>query len=105
MNKVVYNACYGGFSLSREAVLLAREISGNPEWGGVDVIFGRIRGGVKRHDPILLRVVAELGEKASGRFACLKIQEIKGSVYRIDEYDGYETVVTPDEVEDEWVRI
>ena len=35
MNKVVYNACYGGFSLSREAVILARELSGDPEWGVV----------------------------------------------------------------------
>ena len=32
--KVVYNGCYGGFSLSREAILLARELSGNPTWGG-----------------------------------------------------------------------
>ena len=32
-NKVVINICYGGFSLSREAVLRAREISGDPKWG------------------------------------------------------------------------
>lgn len=118
MNKVVYNACYGGFSLSREAILLAREMTGDPRWGApcikgdkyddgteVDADYGRIRDRVKRHDPILLRVVVELGEKASGKFARLKIQEIKGSIYRIDEYDGMETVVTPDEVEHEWVRI
>lgn len=32
MPKIAYNADYGGFSLSREAVELARKLSGNPKW-------------------------------------------------------------------------
>lgn len=116
MNKVVYNDCYGGFSLSREAILLARELSGNPEWGGAIIKGDKGEDGelceheygyveVARHDPVLVRVVEELGKKASGSVANLRIKEIKGSVYRIDEYDGAESVVTPDDVADEWVRI
>lgn len=46
-----------------------------------------------RHDPLLIRIVEELGEKASGGFAKLKIVEIPdGTNYEIDEYDGMESV-------------
>lgn len=49
---------------------------------------------VDRHDPILVQVVEELGDKANGSHAKLAIEEVSGP-YRIDEYDGYETVETP----------
>ena len=49
---------------------------------------------------ILAQVVEELGDAASGRFAKLKIRELPaGTKYRIDEYDGNESVVTMDEYE------
>lgn len=114
MTKIVYNACYGGFSLSFAAVRRAREISGNSNWGGpaiegdlyesgepVENVFGMslIRD-VPWHDPVLVQVVEELGQKASGRCADLRIEEIPaGSKYRIDEYDGNEKVATPDSYE------
>lgn len=114
MAKIVFNACYGGFSLSREAVLLARELTGNPKWGGATIKgdlyengevceydFGYIDscgGGdaIPRHDPILVQVVELLGyEKASGNCAKLCIEEVPdGTGYRIEEYDGNETVRT-----------
>lgn len=112
MVKVVYNAKYGGFGLSREAVIRAREISGDPEWGGpciagdiddngsiVDGDYGCLDfAGVKRHDPVLVQVVEELGKKANSKYCYLSIREIpSGSKYRIDEYDGLESVVMPDE--------
>jgi hypothetical protein len=50
---------------------------------------------VSRHDPILVQVVEELGDKANGMCAKLAIKEVSGP-YRIDEYDGNETVVEPD---------
>lgn len=49
-----------------------------------------------RHDPILVQVVEELGDKASGEYARLRIYETDSDRYRIDEYDGAETVVTPE---------
>lgn len=107
MTKIVYNNCYGGFSLSREAVLRAREISGNPMWGGVttngdvyvagkpiDTHYGHCED-ISRADPVLVQVVEELGKAASGNCASLAIIDIpKGVAYRIDEYDGNESVMT-----------
>src|SRR6185437_3343396 len=50
---------------------------------------------ISRTDPILIQVVEELGEHASGDFAKLAITEVETGVrYRIDEYDGFESVMT-----------
>lgn len=47
----------------------------------------------KRDDPILIKVVEELGKEANGRCAELKIVEIPDGVeWEIDEYDGVESV-------------
>ena len=46
-----------------------------------------------RQDPILIEVVEELGDKASGRFGRLEVVEIPDNCYyKIDEYDGVETI-------------
>lgn len=46
-----------------------------------------------RLDPILIEVVEELGEKASDGFSNLQVVEIPdNSYYKIDEYDGVETL-------------
>jgi hypothetical protein len=102
MNKVVYNACYGGFSLSKRAVkwlaengrdhikaIALAELEQNPNED-----FG-YHLGMRRHDPDLVRCVETLGAEASGTCACLEIEEIDGNQYRIEEYDGYETVMQP----------
>jgi hypothetical protein len=135
MTKVVYNAKYGGFSLSREACKRYWEIKGQQVWIEQDKEFissdmftvwlvppeerpkkpepwysapveERIAhnkkhseqtwyyGDVSRHDPILVQVVEELGDKANGSYAKLVIEEVSGP-YRIDEYDGFESVETP----------
>lgn len=57
-----------------------------------------------RHDKELVQVIEELGYKANGDYADLAIKEIEGNVYRIDEYDGNESVITPDTSFD-WVII
>ena len=50
---------------------------------------------VPRHDPDLVRIVEELGsDKASGNCSKLEIIDIGENLYHIDEYDGYETVIT-----------
>ena len=50
-------------------------------------------GDLERDDPILIRVVEEMGEEANDRFAELEIVEIPDDVeWQIDDYDGYETI-------------
>lgn len=111
MAKVVYNACYGGFSLSKEAAeMLAAEgvesaekalvpFPDEAEWEKA-LGFSYSAQGMARHDPRLVKVVEALGDKANGRYAKLRIAEVEGP-YRIDEYDGSESVETPDSYE--WV--
>ncbi len=132
MTKVVYNACYGGFNLSREACKRYWELQGQQvwiedgdfmdtftvwlvppeervvqkEWRSMTqeerIDFNQRYSkqtwydrNVSRHDPILVQVVEELGDKANGMCAKLAIDEVSGP-YRIDEYDGYESVIEPD---------
>ena len=92
MTKVVYNACYGGFGLSDIAMTRYWELKGEtkPEtwWDHY----------LDRADPMLVQVVEELGSDASDNCADLKIRNVPaGSLYRIEEYDGYESVVTQEE--------
>lgn len=96
--KVVYNAGYGGFSLSNAA---ARSLNNRKGADVVDVKFGFYDG--PRHDADLVAVVEALGAAASGRYSNLCITEITGDLYRIDEYDGYEVVQEPDDIV--WVNI
>lgn len=85
MAKVVYNACFGGFSLSEAGMKRYAEL------GGIGDSVRRL----DRNDPALIQVVEELGEKANGSCAELKIATVPtGALYRIDEYDGAETVMT-----------
>lgn len=130
MTKVVYNACYGWFGLSKEACQRYWDIKGqqvwieyekfgmftvwltppeerpsrNKDWNSMSmddrIAYNRAHSeqtwysrNVERHDPILVQVVEELGDKANGKFAKLRIEEVYGS-YRIDEYDGSERVMT-----------
>ena len=110
--KIVYNSCYGGFSLSPEAVKLARDLSGDKNWGGVrlvgekydhtgeicDFFYGHIYN-IPRHNKILVDVVKKLGNHANGYCAELQIHETDNPYYRIDEYDGNETVMSIDDYE------
>ena len=49
---------------------------------------------LERDDPILIKVVEELGEKANGPYAELHIVEIPDGInWEIDAYDGLEKVV------------
>ena len=87
---IVYNACYGGFSLSAEAMKRYHELK-HTTWDG------RSNGrNIPRTDPDLARVVRELGTlMASGRHAELRIRELEpGTQYFIDETDGAECVKT-----------
>jgi len=87
MTKIVYNRGYGGFILSDKAIEMYLTISG-----------GKEPDESNRTDPILIEVVEKLGKEASGLYSCLKIRELPpGTLYRIKEYDGMETIVTRDQ--------
>ena len=85
--KVVYNACYGGFGLSSEAVARLKEL-------GSTINDTYLPWEFPRHDLLLVQVVEELGDKANGWASKLRIANVSGP-YRIEEYDGLETVYEP----------
>jgi hypothetical protein len=109
MTKIVYNACYGGFGLSDEAIEMYLQLKGfkytkTPDrWGAHYTVEGDshfYNRDIDRADPILAQVVEMLGEKACGEFAKLKIEDLpKGTLYRITEYDGYESIETKEDLD------
>ena len=83
--KIVINICHGGFSLSEEAQKLYCQYSmiewkdWQEDWSYYDI---------ERNNQYLVRVVEELGDSASGRFAELKVVDIPDDVeWQIDFYD------------------
>jgi len=49
---------------------------------------------IERHDPDLVAIVEELGEKADGYSSRLKVIDIGDEKYHINNYDGVESVIT-----------
>lgn len=110
IRRVVINACYGGFSLSREGCLAYLERAGieysflpQPDrerqikLGDRIMVNGREFFGrgrmIDRDDPALVDIVRELGERANGEHAELKIVEIPSNVdWIIEDYDGREWI-------------
>ena len=108
MTKVVINRCYGGFSISAAAKRRYAELKGwtleepvNSYSPMIDQNGNRVgRGDFDRTDPILVQVVEELGNDADGVFADLRVVELpKGTQYRINEYDGLESIETADDID------
>lgn len=95
MNKVIYNNCFGKFGLSKCAIdwfkdrynLSEKEVYTLP-----------------RHDPRLVDCIITLKEKANNLYSSLEIMDIEGDVYRIDDYNGKETVLEPKDDSD-WIKI
>lgn len=96
--KVVFNGCYGGFSLSEKAISRLKELGLNYD---DDYEFNYII--LERHHPLLIQVVEELGKEASGEYSKLCIATIDTPLYIIEEYDGFELVRTPDSIK--WIKI
>jgi len=106
MPKVVINTCFGGFSVSRAAFHRLRELGqkeaiDEPDigeaWSGTKYIRKPYLDGfcssISRDDPLLLRVVEELGDLSHGPHAKLRVVEVPdGVAWEIDDYDGNETV-------------
>jgi hypothetical protein len=112
IRKIVINKVHGGFGLSHEAVLRYHDLSGTPiywrdlepssswspriyhldpectdqyYWSDTDIL---------RDDPVLVRVVEELGGEAAGsQHAHLKVVRIPADVdWVVQEYDGLEWI-------------
>jgi hypothetical protein len=122
MSKIVYNDCYGGFSLSDKAYKLYAELAEikiypekdswcthyytSPPTGDKSVDDERewlYSGDMSRHDPFLVQTVEQLGNEASGSYANLCIYETDSDRYIIEEYDGNESVVVS--YDNSWVVI
>lgn len=58
---------------------------------------------IPRHDPVLVNIVEELKEEANGECAKLAVVEINAPMYRIEDYDGMESIQTPDAID--WIVI
>lgn len=102
--KVVLNSCFGGFSLSKEAVqmLIDRfDVDVDSEYGYVDNDDFGIKDGnyeAYRMDHRLISVVEDLGmDKASGSHAALRVVKVPDEVvdehgWHVSDYDGCESV-------------
>lgn len=110
MQRIVINRCFGGFGLSDEAMQHYLKLKGipyetsPPSWcqdsqdywhaghvGDYDYYIGD--RDFDRNDPALIQTIEALGDKASGRFADLKIIEIPDGVdWQLEEYDGTEWI-------------
>lgn len=114
IRKIVINKCHGGFGLSHAAILRYHELSGtriywkdiypgpksssSPKTYHLDAectnqAYWSDRN-ISRDDPVLIRVVEELGnEEAGNEFAMLQIVRIPADVdWIIQEYDGMEWI-------------
>jgi len=81
--KIAINKCYGGFGLSEKAY----------EYLGIKWDNFGCKYNYKRTDNLLIKCIEELGKKANGRYADLKIIEIPDDVdFIIEDYDGMEWV-------------
>jgi hypothetical protein len=81
--KIVINTCFGGFNISKEAEALYKTITS----------IEAFPHEMQRDDPVLVKIVEDLGAEANGDYAKLKVVEIPDDVdWAIDEYDGKEWV-------------
>ena len=113
--KVVYNARYGGFSISQECaqfmadkgskeaqrMLKEYEDDGICQWW-----YGSWEG--TRHDPLLVEAVEKLGhlagEDPGHKYPQHGIYTLEyGTKYIIEEYDGLERIVEPEDIA--WIEV
>ena len=110
MTKIVINSCFGGFGLSDEAfekILDRKGIAWESCINKYDTVDHYNKGHMGEHehylyfckllddrsDKDLVAVVEEMGSKANGQYAYLKVVEIPDDVeWDVQEYDGNEWV-------------
>lgn len=103
MTKVVINNYFGGFSISKECAKWLEEKYGydfSKDYG-----YGQYYFDEDRHNKHLVEAIETLGsDVCSGDCATLELVECNSGMYRITDYDGYETLHQPTD-EYEWVVI
>lgn len=92
MHKVVINVCYGNYILSDEAQKWLSD-----KYNITDYTT------LPRHDSRLVECVETLKDKVNTEYSTVVITEVKGSKYRIQEYDGREWVETPEDLD--WINL
>lgn len=100
-SEVVINNCYGGFGLSNPVIKRLAEFGHKKSIDCInrDVDYSGYLD-IERHDPILIKVVKELGLAASStNYSNLVICEIKSNKYKIMEYDGIESLMLPETID------
>ena len=107
MNKIVISVSFGGYGLSNKAeMMIAAELYPQSiitmrlgTYRDVVLVDGvGVNLSLKRHDPLLVKVVETLGDEANGRSAKLVVEEIEGTQYRVEEYDGAEHIEVPEDI-------
>ncbi len=84
--KVIFDRTLSGASFPDSNIDLLQEIRSLGRYWDVNWTG-------ERDDPMVIRVVEELGEKANGKHAKLKVVEIPdGTKYTVEEYDGNEHI-------------
>jgi len=85
MKKIVINRCFGGFSLSEEAIKHYAQLK------GLTAVLSY--HDLARDDPHLVATVEALGEAANGRLAELQVVAIPDNItWYIHDYDGLEHI-------------
>ena len=113
--KVVYNNCFGGFGISKACAewmaerghegaiklikdnqVIERECSLTDTY---HYVWTSSLFDCHRHDPVLVEAVETLGKLAQSDVADLKVHTLKcGNRYMIEQYDGMENVVEPEDI-------
>lgn len=103
--KVVINKCFGGFGVSKEAIVKLREMGNVVAMGetlagevyddGEDCTISGSCRDISREDGDLIDLLERMdSEFVSGRFAALEVVEIPSDVeYTVEYYDGLEHIV------------
>ena len=96
MYKIVINSCFGGFGVSEQGAKWLLANGASPEKVTInDYGWVYVTCDLERHHPLLVQMVEALGDKASGPHASLRIHTMAQPLYRVNEYDGAESVEEP----------
>lgn len=102
MGKAVINTHYGGFGISKEVYDWLKEHNIDEKYiKCIRNTYYYYDG--PRHHPLLIQCIEELGEESNDILSNLTIIEFEGDEYIIDEYDGWESIRTPKDIN--WINV